>query len=377
MYSWGLGSDGQLGHGTILSFPYPKAIESWKDRKKVTQLSCGHRFSVILCKNGTVWTFGSSSHGELGHGNTASKTNPTPIKDMEAGAEVSCGYVHSLLRTKTGGKLFYSHYIFPKLVIFNKTKQKPPEVYSWGSGDKGKLGHGNTSDQRTPKLVESLRGKHIRKISAGFFHSLAVSELGNVYSWGKGNKGRLGHGDEEDKNFPQLISQLVGRQVSNIAAGYSHSFACTVNGSVFSWGSNSHAQLGSSSLEHFLSPIPVEFTFSPKQITCWTTYSLALSCLCLFFLFLSILPLSLFIPPIFLFLYLSFLYLSLPFLSLPLYSLFPFLYLSFLYLSLPFLSLSLYSLFPFLYISFVNYRSSLSFSPFSRPFSNSFFFFHR
>ena len=345
MYSWGLGSDGQLGHGTILSFPYPKAIESWKDRKKVTQLSCGHRFSVILCKNGTVWTFGSSSHGELGHGNTASKTNPTPIKDMEAGAEVSCGYVHSLLRTKTGGKLFYSHYIFPKLVIFNKTKQKPPEVYSWGSGDKGKLGHGNTSDQRTPKLVESLRGKHIRKISAGFFHSLAVSELGNVYSWGKGNKGRLGHGDEEDKNFPQLISQLVGRQVSNIAAGYSHSFACTVNGSVFSWGSNSHAQLGSSSLEHFLSPIPVEFTFSPKQITCWTTYSLALSCLCLFFLFLFLLP------PIFLFLYLSFLYLS-----------------------LPFLSLSLYSLFPFLYLSFVNYRSSLSFSPFSRPFSNSFFF---
>src|SRR3990167_6128697 len=98
------------------------------------------------------------------------------------------------------------------------------------------------------------------------------------------------------------------------------------------------------------------------------------------------------LPPIFLFLYLSFLYLSLPFLSLSLYSLFPFLispsYISLcslplslllisfssLPLSLPFLSLSLYSLFPFLYLSFVNYRSSLSFSPFSRPFSNSFFF---
>ena len=68
------------------------------------QISCGHRFSVVLCKNGTVWTFGSSSHGELGHGNTACKTNPTLIKDMEDGAEISCGYVHSLLRTKTGGK---------------------------------------------------------------------------------------------------------------------------------------------------------------------------------------------------------------------------------------------------------------------------------
>lgn len=69
------------------------------------------------------------------------------------------------------------------------------EVFSWGSGVNYQLGTGNAHIQKLPCKVDALHGSFIKLISAAKFHSVAVTGKGEVYTWGFGRGGRLGHPD--------------------------------------------------------------------------------------------------------------------------------------------------------------------------------------
>ena len=70
-------------------------------------------------------------------------------------------------------------------------------VYSWGCGEDGQLDIGDTSDQDEPTYVASLRGLGVKKIAGGSGHTVIITGEGEgkVYTWGRGNNGRLGYGD--------------------------------------------------------------------------------------------------------------------------------------------------------------------------------------
>lgn len=69
------------------------------------------------------------------------------------------------------------------------------EVFSWGSGTNYQLGTGNVHIQKLPCKVEALHGSYIKTVAASKFHSVAVSSNGELYTWGFGRGGRLGHPD--------------------------------------------------------------------------------------------------------------------------------------------------------------------------------------
>ena len=117
-------------------------------------------------------------------------------------------------------------------------------VYSWGGGSAGRLGHGDQEDQGTPKLIEALQEVRVVGVAAGYCHSLAVTEAGRVYSCGHGAFGRLGHGDEEEQHTPKLIEALQEVKVVGVAAGSVHSLASTEAGAVFGWGYGEDECLG-------------------------------------------------------------------------------------------------------------------------------------
>lgn len=74
-------------------------------------------------------------------------------------------------------------------VIFNMTKV----LNFYIVGDYGKLGHGNCTTQKQPRLVGgALSGKVVKFIHAGYRHSAAITEEGELYTWGEGDHGRLG-----------------------------------------------------------------------------------------------------------------------------------------------------------------------------------------
>ena len=73
-------------------------------------------------------------------------------------------------------------------------------------------------------------------VECGRNHSLAITEAGRIYSWGCGGHGRLGHNNRESQSTPKLIEALQGVTVASAAAGALHSLAVTDAGQVYSWG---------------------------------------------------------------------------------------------------------------------------------------------
>jgi len=57
--------------------------------------------------------------------------------------------------------------------------------------------------------VESLRGKEVVDIAAGGAHSACITSAGELYTWGKGRYGRLGHGDSDDQARPKLVRRNI------------------------------------------------------------------------------------------------------------------------------------------------------------------------
>jgi len=80
-------------------------------------------------------------------------------------------------------------------------------VYSWGESEDGKLGHGpDRPKSEMPQKIVALEGIEIVDVACGGAHSAAITCNGEVFTWGKGRYGRLGHGDSEDQEFPKLVS---------------------------------------------------------------------------------------------------------------------------------------------------------------------------
>jgi uncharacterized repeat protein (TIGR02543 family) len=139
-------------------------------------------------------------------------------------------------------------------------------VYSWGYNNVGQLGDGTTTNKSTPTLISFTGlqlGETIRKVSAGQFHSLAVTTNGRVYAWGNGSAGQLGNGSTSNSSTPSLVNftgLLSGETIQTVIAGQLHSFAVTTNGRVYAWGNGSAGQLGNGSTSNSLTPSLVNFT---------------------------------------------------------------------------------------------------------------------
>lgn len=70
-----------------------------------------------------------------------------------------------------------------------------------------------------PALITGLSGKQVAKICCGSSYSVALTSNGEVYSWGKGNFGRLGHGSSEDQTTPMLLKFFKGHRIVDVACG--------------------------------------------------------------------------------------------------------------------------------------------------------------
>ncbi|CAL8268214.1 unnamed protein product [Arctogadus glacialis] len=114
-------------------------------------------------------------------------------------------------------------------------------VLSCGQNSKGQLGRNNLEDQTKPGRVSGC--SRAVSLACGQDHCLSLSATGDLHSWGAGGDGQLGVGHTTPViQTPSLLHFCV--PVIQVACGNSHSLALTKAGDVFSWGSNSHGQLG-------------------------------------------------------------------------------------------------------------------------------------
>ena len=119
-------------------------------------------------------------------------------------------------------------------------------VYSWGCNSHGQLGLGDHKDRASPSLVSYLsEEERVVAVAAGHLHSFAVTEMGELYSWGYNRDYQLGLGDILDRVLPTRVGgALEGARVTSVAGGGFHSLAVTSKGEVFSFGHNRWGQAG-------------------------------------------------------------------------------------------------------------------------------------
>ena len=84
----------------------------------------------------------------------------------------------------------------------------------------------------------------IFQVECGSQFSVALTRSGSVFTWGKGDYHRLGHGNDDHVRRPKKVAALQGKKVISIATGSLHCVACTDQGEVFTWGDNDEGQLG-------------------------------------------------------------------------------------------------------------------------------------
>ncbi|MGH0120210.1 UNVERIFIED_CONTAM: hypothetical protein FKN15_006371 [Acipenser sinensis] len=220
VFSWGDGDYGKLGHGNSSTQKYPKLIQGILQGKVVVCVSAGYRHSAAVTEDGELYTWGEGDFGRLGHGDSNSRNIPTLVKDISNVGEVSCGSSHTIALSKDGRT-----------------------VWSFGGGDNGKLGHGDTNRVYKPKVIEALQGMFIRKVCAGSQSSLVLTSAGQVYAWGCG--ACLGCGSSEATALrPKLIEELATTRVVDISIGDSHCLALSHDNEVYAWGNNSMGQCG-------------------------------------------------------------------------------------------------------------------------------------
>ena len=221
-------------------------------------IACGYNYSYAIGVDGTCWSWGSGAHGVLGHGDSSDYIQPTRVKVPrdDAVSFVTCGYSHAAVISGAGG------------------------LMTVGYGADGALGlgkEGGKVDKNTLQLVRTLSNSVVVQVSCSLgerhSHTLACNSDGDVYSWGDGYKGKLGHNDQEPRDIPTKIDPSVfgSEFVIGVACGGIHSAAVTREGSVFTWGCGSDGRLGHPEAKGhrylFRCDIPRKVDALPKSVT--------------------------------------------------------------------------------------------------------------
>ncbi|XP_028846916.1 alsin isoform X2 [Denticeps clupeoides] len=95
------------------------------------------------------------------------------------------------------------------------------EVWSWGQGEDGQLGHGDSLPRLQPLCIKSLSKKEVVKVAGGARHSLALTAQCQVFSWGSNKSGQLGQ-LSSSSTVPQQIRMSDGIRVWDVGAGNGH-----------------------------------------------------------------------------------------------------------------------------------------------------------
>lgn len=128
-------------------------------------------------------------------------------------------------------------------------------LFSYGKNDRGQLGHGDYSDRKQFELVESLKenGEKVTEVSCGNKHVIAKSANGKVYTWGMGFYGQLGTGEDENKLTPMQIllsdPKMKNLKAISVQAGYNSSYILYEDRRVYSCGTNAYKRLNNFSFK--------------------------------------------------------------------------------------------------------------------------------
>ncbi|XP_068011177.1 X-linked retinitis pigmentosa GTPase regulator isoform X2 [Melanerpes formicivorus] len=227
VYAAGGNSEGQLGLGDTEERTTFHLISFFTNQHKIKQLAAGSYTSAAVTEDGQLYVWGDNSEGQLGLADEACVRVPCQVDVGKPVSSVSCGYYHSALITGDG------------------------ELYTFGEPENGKLGllPEQLKNNRVPQPVLGIMEK-VNKVACGGEHTVVLTET-DVYTFGLGQHGQLGHGTFIfETPVPKSVKHLRRHKICNITCGESHTAVIAENGLMFTFGDGRHGKLGLGE-EHF------------------------------------------------------------------------------------------------------------------------------
>jgi alpha-tubulin suppressor-like RCC1 family protein len=246
IWAWGMNQFGQMGNGTTTAslgnqqVTVPVMVSNSYPGGPINgalQITCGYQFGAALATNGTVWVWGSGTHGEQGTGATTTNYIPVQVPGLTNITQISAGWFHILARKSDG------------------------TAWAWGNNSSGEIGDGATSNDFSP--VRVLNISNIVAVSGGDSHSSALAADGTIWKWGRNDVGELGMNSADTNAHPvpaKILTDKFGNGFSNVvmmAARDYHNIALKADGSVWMWGANDQGQCGDGTQNDAWRPVPV------------------------------------------------------------------------------------------------------------------------
>jgi len=240
LYTWGSSSYGQLGLGNITNYSSPKQVGSLKNWLSVAG---GYAYSLAVKTDGTLWSWGIGAYGNLGLGNITYYSSPKQVGSLTNWSSVYSGESFSCAIKKDG------------------------TLWTWGSNDFGQLGTNNITKYSSPKQVGALTTW--LTLSAGQYSIVAIQTNGTLWSWGKNNYGQLGLNISPATTYMTSSPKQVGSLTNwlNVACGSYQVLAIKTDGTLWAWGFNTSGQLGLGNITNYSSPKQV------GSLTNWSSIS--------------------------------------------------------------------------------------------------------
>jgi alpha-tubulin suppressor-like RCC1 family protein len=235
---WGNNVTGQLGDGTTTTRLTPVNVNGLASG--VSAIATGGNHTCARTAGGGVKCWGWNYRGQLGDGTTTDRLTPVNVNGLASGVSaITAGGQHTCARTAGGG------------------------VKCWGYNSSGQLGDGTITDRLTPVGVSGL-ASGASAITAGARYTCAQTAGGGVKCWGNNYYGQLGDGTTTDRLKPVNVSGLASG-VSAITAGDWHSCALTSGGGVKCWGYNGDGELGDGTTTDRHTPVNVVVSILTKS----------------------------------------------------------------------------------------------------------------
>jgi alpha-tubulin suppressor-like RCC1 family protein len=228
LWTWGNNTAGQLGDGTITRRSSP--VQTCGGGTTWCSSSTGNYHTAGVKTDGTLWTWGCNANGRLGNNSITNLSSPsTTAGGGTTWRAVSAGGAHTSA-VKTDGTL-----------------------WTWGYNGGGILGNGTTTSRSSPGQTCGL-GSTWCAVSSGGQHTAGGKTDGTLWTWGSGDNGQLGDGTTTNRCSPGTIAGegTIWRVVST--SGRNHTAGVKTDGTLWTWGCNTVGQLGTGSVTARCSP---------------------------------------------------------------------------------------------------------------------------
>ena len=234
-------------------------------KRRVVQIAVGSLHTVLVDSVSNIYTFGVGDNGQLGHGTRGNEAQPRLMETLAYQASLTEGGLNRSLQQKVEVAALCAGRDHTLLV------SRTGKVYSWGENRRGQLGHSGFKSSSLPRLVNGII--NARQVACGAYSSVCLADPGILYTWGASEcLGRSKKG-AADSCEAQSVPFFSKRRVQCICAGDNH-VVVRSGSDFFSWGANSFGQLGIGNCDVAGVLIPTQVKMSTKD---WSAADL-LSC---------------------------------------------------------------------------------------------------